>query len=255
MPLITPDRINKSLVGRVLSKALLAELHDELGDDFELPVRSVVKCRTDHGVCRTCYGIFLATGELAEIGDAIGIIAAQSIGEPGTQLTMRTFHTGGVAGADITHGLPRVVEIFEARNPKGAARLADIGGKVELGETDRGPKVTIQPTSKDDEEVSYQLPRRTRLLIKNGDTVEAGDPLHDGSLNPSDLLRLKTKASGSTPTELYLVEEVQKVYRSQGVDIHDKHIELIVRQMLKKVRVENAGETDMLPGQLVDKVA
>jgi DNA-directed RNA polymerase subunit beta' len=282
LPLITPDGLNRSLAGRVLAidvhKPLasgkpgktvlldkgsevtmpkLRELADELGDaadEFAVPVRSVLKCKSEFGVCQACYGTFLATGEMCEIGDAVGIIAAQSIGEPGTQLTMRTFHTGGVAGADITHGLPRVVEIFEARNPKGAARLADISGKVELEDTDRGPKVTIQPDSKDDEEVSYQLPRRTRLLVKNGDKVEAGDPLHEGSLNPSDLLRLKTKISGSTPTELYLVEEVQKVYRSQGVDIHDKHIELIVRQMLKKVRVENAGETDLLPGQLVDKV-
>jgi DNA-directed RNA polymerase subunit beta' len=282
LPLITPDGLNRSLAGRLLAtdvhkplasgkpgkKVLLAkgadvtmpklrELADELGDaseDFLVPVRSVLKCKSEFGVCQACYGTFLATGEMCEIGDAVGIIAAQSIGEPGTQLTMRTFHTGGVAGADITHGLPRVVEIFEARNPKGAARLADISGKVELEETDRGPKITIQPDSKDDEEVSYQLPRRTRLLVKNGDKVEAGDPLHEGSLNPSDLLRLKTKLSGSTPTELYLVEEVQKVYRSQGVDIHDKHIELIVRQMLKKVRIENAGETDLLPGQLVDKV-
>jgi DNA-directed RNA polymerase subunit beta' len=282
LPLITPDGLNRSLAGRVLAtdvhkplasgkpgkKVLLTkgeevtmpklrELANELGDaadDFVVPVRSVLKCKSEFGVCQACYGTFLATGQMCEIGDAVGIIAAQSIGEPGTQLTMRTFHTGGVAGADITHGLPRVVEIFEARNPKGAARLADISGKVELEDADRGPKITIQPDSKDDEEVSYQLPRRTRLLVKNGDKVEAGDPLHEGSLNPSDLLRLKTKISGSTPTELYLVEEVQKVYRSQGVDIHDKHIELIVRQMLKKVRVENAGETDLLPGQLVDKV-
>jgi DNA-directed RNA polymerase subunit beta' len=206
-------------------------------------------------VCQACYGTFLATGEGSEIGDAVGIIAAQSIGEPGTQLTMRTFHTGGVAGADITHGLPRVVEIFEARNPKGAATLAEVSGKVEVEETDRGPKVTVVPTELDENgepipAKEYAFPRRTRLLVRNGDTVEAGLPLNDGSLNPADLLLLR----GSTPTELYLVGEVQKVYRSQGVDIHDKHIELIVRQMLKKVRVESAGDTDLLPGQLVDKV-
>jgi DNA-directed RNA polymerase subunit beta' len=190
---------------------------------------------------------------MAEIGDAVGIIAAQSIGEPGTQLTMRTFHTGGVAGADITHGLPRVVEIFEARNPKGAARLADITGRVHVEDTERGPKVTLvtlDGDADDQNEVAYQLPRRTRLLVTTGQAVEAGDPLHDGSLNPAELLKLK----GSTPTELYLVDEVQKVYRSQGVDIHDKHIELIVRQMMKKVKVESAGETDLLPGQLVDRV-
>jgi len=164
-----------------------------------------------------------------------------------------------VAGADITHGLPRVVEIFEARNPKGAATLAQAGGRVEIEETDRGPKVTIHPDGVDEDgeplqPKEYQLPRRTRLLVASGDVVEPGDPLHEGSLAPAELLALHSKSSkGSTPTELYLVGEVQNVYKSQGVDIHDKHIELIVRQMLKKVRVENAGETDLLPGQLVDK--
>src|SRR3989454_7070945 len=192
---------------------------------------------------------------MCEIGDAIGIVAAQSIGEPGTQLTMRTFHWGGVAGADITHGLPRVVEIFEARNPKGAAKLAEVGGTVKIEDSERGPKVSIitDEVGEDGEPlepVSYQLPRRTRVLVEDGQTVEPGDALHEGSLNPADLLRLK----GDTATELYLVQEVQRVYKSQGVDIHDKHIELIVRQMLKKVRVESAGDTDLLPGQLVDKV-
>jgi DNA-directed RNA polymerase subunit beta' len=211
----------------------------------------VLKCKAETGVCRACYGTFLATGEISEIGDAVGIIAAQSIGEPGTQLTMRTFHTGGIAGADITHGLPRVVEIFEARNPKGAAQLAEIDGTVAIEETERQLKLTIVPDSGDEnEERSYTVPRRTRLLVTHGQRVEAGDPLHEGSLNPADLLRLK----GYTAIELYLVGEVQKVYKSQGVEIHDKHIELIVRQMLKKVRVDNAGETDLLPGQLVDKV-
>jgi DNA-directed RNA polymerase subunit beta' len=209
----------------------------------------VLKCRSEYGVCRTCYGVFLATGGMAEIGDAVGIIAAQSIGEPGTQLTMRTFHTGGVAGADITHGLPRVVEIFEARSPKGAAKLAEVGGKVEIEQTERGPKVLIH-TLDGEEPTSYQLPRRTRLLVENGQEVEPGDALHEGSLTPADLLRLK----GSTATELYLVSEVQRVYKSQGVEIHDKHIELIVRQMLKKVRVDSAGDSELLPGQLVDKV-
>jgi DNA-directed RNA polymerase subunit beta' len=280
MPLTTQDGINRSLVGRVLaedvhkplasgrpgktvvaeqgdvlSKGLLAELREELGDDFELPVRSVVKCRTEHGVCRTCYGIFLATGELAEIGDAIGIIAAQSIGEPGTQLTMRTFHTGGVAGADITHGLPRVVEIFEARNPKGAAALATIEGRVDIEDTDRGPKITLVPDDSEADEVEVQLPRRTRLLVKKGAVVQPGDPLNEGSIAPAEMLELHARTGrGSTETEVYLVGEVQKVYRSQGVDIHDKHIELIVRQMLKKVRVENPGHTELLPGQLVDRV-
>jgi DNA-directed RNA polymerase subunit beta' len=191
---------------------------------------------------------------MCEIGDAIGIVAAQSIGEPGTQLTMRTFHTGGVAGSDITHGLPRVVEIFEARNPKGAGTLVQTGGRIEIEQTERGPKVTIHPIEVGPEgeladPTEVQLPRRTRLLVTNGQVVEPGDALNEGSRNPAELLALK----GSTPTELYLVAEVQKVYKSQGVEIHDKHIELIVRQMLKKVRVESNGDTELLPGQLVDK--
>jgi DNA-directed RNA polymerase subunit beta' len=283
LPLLTDGQPNKSVAGRFLAEDVFKPLKDgkpgktlliekgtelsllqlrELIDGleehagvFRVPVRSVLKCRSEFGVCRACYGTFLATGETAEVGDAVGIIAAQSIGEPGTQLTMRTFHTGGVAGADITHGLPRVVEIFEARNPKGAATLAEVAGKVEVEDTDRGPKVTVVPGALDEngEPVpakEYAFPRRTRLLVTNGQAVEAGDPLNEGSLNPSELLLLK----GSTPTELYLVGEVQKVYRSQGVDIHDKHIELIVRQMLKKVRVESAGDTELLPGQLVDRV-
>jgi DNA-directed RNA polymerase subunit beta' len=192
---------------------------------------------------------------MCEIGDAVGIIAAQSIGEPGTQLTMRTFHTGGVAGADITHGLPRVVEIFEARNPKGAATLAGMDGRIVVEDTDRGPKVTIVATV-DGEQVerSHQFPRRTRLLVADGQMVEAGDPLNEGSIGPAELLELHTRAGkGSTETELYLVDEVQKVYKSQGVDIHDKHIELIVRQMMRKVKVDTPGDTDLLPGQSVDR--
>jgi DNA-directed RNA polymerase subunit beta' len=279
VPVYVPEGVNKSVAGRVLAADVklarktiakkdeevtpqrLREILAALGEASEdrsitLPVRSVLKCKAETGVCRACYGTFLATGNLSEIGDAVGIIAAQSIGEPGTQLTMRTFHTGGVAGADITHGLPRVVEIFEARNPKGAATLATVSGRADVEETERGPKVTIFPEGVDEngdplKEEEYQLPRRTRLLVTKGAMVEAGDPLHEGSLAPAELLDLK----GSTATELYLVGEVQKVYKSQGVDIHDKHIELIVRQMLKKVKVREAGETELLPGQLVDKVA
>ncbi|MGH3994891.1 MAG: DNA-directed RNA polymerase subunit beta', partial [Pseudonocardiaceae bacterium] len=209
----------------------------------------VLKCRSEFGVCQACYGTFLATGGRCEIGDAVGIIAAQSIGEPGTQLTMRTFHTGGVAGADITHGLPRVVEIFEARNPKGAARLAEIAGRVDIDETERGPKVIVIPDDAEAEPKEYLLPRRSRLLDTKGQIVEPGDALPEGSLAPAELLDLK----GATSTELYLVGEVQKVYKSQGVDIHDKHIELIVRQMLKKGKVKEAGETSLLPGELADK--
>jgi DNA-directed RNA polymerase subunit beta' len=288
LPIFLADGLNRSLAGRLVAADVhkplasgkpgktvllekgeeltvprLREVAEELGEiahDLRIPVRSVLKCRSEFGVCRSCYGTFLATGEMCEIGDAVGIIAAQSIGEPGTQLTMRTFHTGGVAGADITHGLPRVVEIFEARNPKGAARLAEVAGIVDVEETERGPKVTIVPEGVEDGEPleprEYQLPRRTRLLVKRGDTVQPGDPLHEGSLNPTELLELNSAAGrGSTPTELYLVNEVQKVYKSQGVDIHDKHIELIVRQMLKKVRIEDSGDTDFLPGQMVDRTA
>jgi DNA-directed RNA polymerase subunit beta' len=280
LPLLTVDGPNRSLYGRllaadvhkplasgkpgktvlaergeILTKPLVEELAEELGGETTISARSVLKCRSEHGVCRSCYGIFLATGEVAEIGDAVGIIAAQSIGEPGTQLTMRTFHTGGVAGADITHGLPRVVEIFEARNPKGAAVLAEIAGRVTVEDTERGPKITLTPDDAEADEKEYQLPRRTRLLVKKGDVVAPGDPLNEGSIAPTELLELHAHSGkGSTETEVYLVGEVQKVYRSQGVDIHDKHIELIVRQMLKKVRVENPGDTDLLPGQLVDKV-
>jgi DNA-directed RNA polymerase subunit beta' len=218
-------------------------------------VRSVLKCESESGVCRACYGFSLATGEISEIGDAVGIIAAQSIGEPGTQLTMRTFHEGGVAGSDITHGLPRVVELFEARNPKGAARLAEVAGRVEREDTDRGVKVTVWPEASDEdpepEGHPYALPRRTRVLVSTGDTVERGDPLTEGSISPAELLALRD--DDPTRTEAYIVREVLRVYESQGVEINDKHIELIVRQMLKKVRVDNAGDTRFLPGQLVDK--
>ncbi|HXH87697.1 MAG TPA: DNA-directed RNA polymerase subunit beta' [Gaiellaceae bacterium] len=288
LPISGPDGLNKSVVGRIMAadvykplkdgkpgKTLLASKGEDLtmprlreivlgleehAEGGMLPVRSVLKCRAETGVCQACYGTFLATGFGTEIGDAVGIIAAQSIGEPGTQLTMRTFHTGGVAGADITHGLPRVVEIFEARNPKGAATLAEIGGRIEIEDSDRGPKVTVVPDKLDEagEPIpakEYQLPRRARLLVTKGEIVEPGDAFNEGSRSPSELLELRTKAGkGSTETELYLVGEVQKVYKSQGVDIHDKHIELIVRQMLKKVRVENAGDAELLPGQMVDKL-
>jgi DNA-directed RNA polymerase subunit beta' len=280
LPLFLPDGLNKSVAGRIAAedvhkplasgrpgktvvatkgeeittarlRDIVAELGDDIAEGFTIPVRSVLKCKADTGVCRKCYGTFLATGELSEIGDAVGIIAAQSIGEPGTQLTMRTFHTGGVAGADITHGLPRVVEIFEARNPKGAATLAEVAGTVAIEETERQLRITIVPDSgNEDDEFSVLVPRRTRLTVVHGEHVEAGDALHEGSISPADLLRLK----GYTATELYLVDQVQKVYKSQGVEIHDKHIELIVRQMLKKVRIESAGGAELLPGQLVDKL-
>jgi len=253
-----PGKVLVIAKGKEITMSGLRALVEEFGEHAAtatIPVRSVLKCRAEYGLCRLCYGTFLATGGPAEIGDAVGIIAAQSIGEPGTQLTMRTFHTGGVAGADITHGLPRVVEIFEARNPKGAGTLTDVSGKVDVDDSERTIKVTITPTAIDEkgelpDPKEYAFPRRTRLKVATGQLVESGDALNEGSLNPTDLLTLK----GATATELYLVGEVQNVYKSQGVEIHDKHIELIVRQMLKKVRVESAGETALLPGQLVDRV-
>jgi DNA-directed RNA polymerase subunit beta' len=213
----------------------------------EVMVRSVMTCESRYGVCCLCYGTMLATGRMVEIGEAVGIIAAQSIGEPGTQLTMRTFHTGGVAGEDITHGLPRVVELFEARRPKGMAVIADISGKVTIEETEKARKITI--TGPDGKEKSYQVPRRSRLRVRNGQEVNAGDQLTEGSANPHDILRVL----GPQAVQLYLVREVQEVYKSQGVDIHDKHIELIVRQMMKKVEVVDPGDTDLLPGEKVDR--
>jgi DNA-directed RNA polymerase subunit beta' len=215
--------------------------------EFTVPVRSVLKCEATSGVCQACYGRSLASGQIARIGDAVGIIAAQSIGEPGTQLTMRTFHTGGVAGADITHGLPRVVELFEARKPKGLAKIAEVGGVVTVEDTDKSRTVVI--TDEAGEEHRHTFPRRTRLHVDEGVTIEPGTQLNEGSLYPHELLALR----GRTATEVYLVKEVQEVYKSQGVDINDKHIELICRQMLKKVRVDQKGDTDLLPGQFVDR--
>ncbi len=220
--------------------------HDR-GTQVTVPVRSVLKCRATSGVCQACYGRAMATGQLAQIGDAVGIIAAQSIGEPGTQLTMRTFHTGGVAGADITHGLPRVVELFEARKPKGLAQIAEQDGTVSIEESEKALTVVI--TDAAGEEHRHAFPRRTRLFVRAGEQIAAGKQLNEGSLYPHDLLKLR----GRTETERYLVNEVQEVYKSQGVDINDKHIELIVRQMLKKVRVDQKGDTDYLPGQFVDR--
>jgi len=220
--------------------------HDR-GTHIAVPVRSVLKCQALSGVCQACYGRAMATGQLAQIGDAVGIIAAQSIGEPGTQLTMRTFHTGGVAGADITHGLPRIVELFEARKPKGLAQIAEQDGTVSIEESEKALTVVITDVA--GEEHRHAFPRRTRLFVRAGEQIVAGRQLNEGSLYPHDLLKLR----GRTETERYLVNEVQEVYKSQGVDINDKHIELIVRQMLKKVRVDQKGDTDYLPGQFVDR--
>ncbi len=209
--------------------------------------RSVFTCRADHGVCAKCYGANLATGEPVNIGEAVGIIAAQAIGEPGTQLTMRTFHTGGVASADdITQGLPRVEELFEARKPKGLAVISEIYGNVHIDDSKKRREAVI--TNEDGEAESYLIPFGSKLKVKEGDTVEAGDELTEGSVNPHDILKIK----GVKGVQAYLLKEVQSVYRLQGVEISDKHIEIIIRQMLRKVQVEDNGDTTMLPGELVD---
>ncbi len=210
-----------------------------------LRVRSVLGCRSKHGVCQKCYGMSLARRNQVSIGEAIGIIAAQSIGEPGTQLTMNTKHAGGAGAADITQGLPRVEELFEARKPKGLAVITEISGKVKIHDTKKKKEVIV--TSKDDSK-TYTIPFGSKMKVKDGDMVEAGDALIEGSLNPSEILTIK----GPEGVYEYLISEVQKVYRNQGVDINDKHIEVIGRQMLKKVRVDDNGDTDMFPGSLVD---
>ncbi len=259
--------LNDNLIGRVAAKKFATKRGRELlkrgqiidlpeveriaeayaDEEVVVPVRSVLKCELESGVCQSCYGRSMATGAVVELGDAVGIIAAQSIGEPGTQLTMRTFHTGGVAGLDITQGLPRVVELFEARKPKGLAQMAKESGKVAVEETDKAVKVIVTDAKGEDE--SYSFPARTRLNVAHGERIESGTQLNEGSLYPAELLEIR----GRTETELYLVAEVQRVYKAQGVDINDKHIELIVRQMLKKVRVEAKGSTALLPGALEDR--
>ena len=214
----------------------------------EVKVRSVLGCKTKTGVCSHCYGRNLATGNRVGIGEAVGVIAAQSIGEPGTQLTMRTFHTGGVAAAaDITQGLPRVEELFEARKPKGLAVIAEIDGVVEIKEQNRKREVIV--TNESGQRESYNIVFGARIKVKNGDYVQAGDELTQGSVYPQDLLRVK----GSKGVEEYIVKEVQRVYRLQGVDINDKHIEIIIRQMLSKYKIEDPGDTELLPGSLVEK--
>lgn len=209
-------------------------------------IRSVMTCRSEHGVCQKCYGSNLAIGGLVGIGEAVGIIAAQSIGEPGTQLTMRTFHTGGVAGGDITQGLPRVEELFEARKPKGLATISEISGTVSIGEAKGKAEVTV--TNDNGESASYAIPFGSRMRVQEGDVIEAGDELTEGPVNPHDILKIK----GLVGVQQYLVKEVQSVYRQQGVEINDKHIEVILRQMLRKVRIEDAGDTTLLPGEMVD---
>ncbi len=209
---------------------------------------SVLVCQAKMGVCGKCYGRSLATGKRVDVGEAVGIIAAQSIGEPGTQLTMRTFHTGGVAGLDITHGLPRIQELFEARIPKGLAPISEVEGTVRVDEQDKARKIVIVPDDGSDE-VAYQVSMRARLLVADRDHVTVGQQLIAGAVNPHEVLRIL----GSREVQLHLVHEVQEVYRSQGVSIHDKHIEIIIRQMLKRVNVLESGDTDLLPGELVER--
>ena len=212
----------------------------------EIRFRSALTCRTRHGICVKCYGRNLATGKIVDVGEAVGIIAAQSIGEPGTQLTMRTFHTGGVAGDDITQGLPRVEELFEARKPKGQSLISEVSGTVDIQETRYKRELKI--ISEHDDVRIYPVPYGARLKVEDGEKVAAGDELTEGSINPHELLKVK----GVRGVQLYLLQEVQWVYRMQGVDINDKHIEVIIRQMLKKVKVTDPGDTDLLPGGLVD---
>jgi DNA-directed RNA polymerase subunit beta' len=209
---------------------------------------SVLVCQAKVGVCAKCYGRSLATGKRVDVGEAVGIIAAQSIGEPGTQLTMRTFHTGGVAGLDITHGLPRIQELFEARIPKGMAPISEVDGTVRIEEPEKARKIIITPDDGSDE-VPYQVSVRSRMLVADGDHVRVGQQLIAGAVNPHEVLRIL----GSREVQLHLVHEVQEVYRSQGVSIHDKHIEIIIRQMLKRVNVLESGDTELLPGELVER--
>ena len=231
----TNTMINKDIAKRIVDAGIT-----------KVVVRSVIACRGKNGVCQKCYGMGLARRDLVSIGESVGIIAAQSIGEPGTQLTMRTIHSGGVAGvADITQGLPRVEEIFEARKPKGVAVITEIDGTVKI--SDNKKKLEVIVTSKDDSR-TYTIPFGSKLKVKDGDEVKAADPLIEGSINPAEILAIK----GPEGVYEYVISEIQKAYRNQGVDINDKHVEVIARQMLRKVRVDDGGDTDMFPGSLVD---
>ncbi|MCX8075027.1 MAG: DNA-directed RNA polymerase subunit beta' [Clostridia bacterium] len=256
------EKLEERLEGRFLAEDIVDEdgntrfskntyINDSIAKKIsdikkKVRIRSALTCESVRGVCAKCYGKNLATGEVISPGEAIGIIAAQSIGEPGTQLTMRTFHTGGVAGGDITQGLPRVEELFEARKPKGVAMVTEISGKVKLGENGTNKEVTV--TSEDNHTEKYVIPYGVRLVVHEGDKLEAGDRITEGSLNPHDIIRIK----GDEAVQNYLIEEVQKVYRTQGVHINDKHIEIVARQMLRKVFVESIGDTNLIEGSTVD---
>ena len=236
--MITPKR-----AARIMREGV-----DENGKPFEkIKIRTILNCKSHIGVCAKCYGSNMATGEPVQVGESVGIIAAQSIGEPGTQLTMRTFHTGGVAGGDITQGLPRVEELFEARKPKGLAIITEIAGIATLKDTKKKREIVVTNNETGDSK-TYLIPYGSRIKVQDGTYLEAGDELTEGSVNPHDILRIK----GVDAVQDYMLREVQRVYRLQGVEINDKHIEVIVRQMMKKVRVENNGDTDLLPGTMVD---
>ena len=262
--LVKHDHVETSVYSRTLADditvdgVVIAAAGSDLGDRVidalvaagvdEVKIRSVLTCDSKVGQCAACYGRSLAAGQRVAVGEAVGIIAAQSIGEPGTQLTMRTFHTGGVAGDDITHGLPRIVELFEARTPKGVAPIAETAGVVSFREDVKGKKIVVTP---DDggEEVAYPITRRQKLLVEEGSRVEVGQKMVVGAIDPKQVLRIL----GPRATQVHLVEEIQGVYRSQGVGIHDKHIEVIVRQMLKRITVLEAGDTELLPGELLER--
>ena len=236
--MITPSRARRIIEHGV---------NENGGPVTEVKIRTILGCRCHNGICAKCYGANMATGEAVQVGEAVGIIAAQSIGEPGTQLTMRTFHTGGVAGSNITQGLPRVEEIFEARKPKGLAIIAEFGGEAQIRDTKKKREVVIN-NKETGESKAYLIPYGSRIRISDGDILEAGDELTEGSVNPHDLLKIK----GIRAVQDYMIREVQSVYRTQGVDIADKHIEVILRQMLKKTRIESAGDSEFLPGTMVD---
>ena len=240
------DGTTIALAGEELTTPRLLELV-ELGAS-EVRVRTVLTCESKVGTCAMCYGKSMATGKLVDVGEAIGIVAAQSIGEPGTQLTMRTFHTGGVAGEDITHGLPRIVELFEARTPKGVAPISEVTGRVRIDDTDKTRKIVVVPDD-GSEEIAQPVSKRTRLLVEDGQHVQVGHQLTIGAVDPKQVLRIL----GQRAVQLYLVDQVQEVYRSQGVSIHDKHIEVIVRQMLKRVTIIDDGDSGFLTGDVVER--
>ncbi|NHN55200.1 DNA-directed RNA polymerase subunit beta' [Calidifontibacter sp. DB0510] len=262
--LVEHENVESSVYARTLAADVevdgnvLAKAGDDLGDVSldkliaagveDVKVRSVLTCESRVGTCAKCYGRSLATGKLVDIGEAVGIIAAQSIGEPGTQLTMRTFHTGGAAGDDITQGLPRVVELFEARTPKGVAPIAEAAGRVQVEENDKARRILLTPDD-GSEEHAYPVSKRARLLVQDGDHVEVGTLLVQGAIDPKQVLRIQ----GAREVQKHLVDEVQGVYRQQGVSIHDKHIEVIVRQMLRRITIIEAGDTDLLPGELAER--